>query len=146
MVEEKRDFESYLMSSLNDSLIKKSNNHLFLHIFTNRFLSLDEIKSLKFESWWIENKEKNLITVIFHLDGNPHELIIKDTKYYVKELYSCDKHKNSIITVRFESSLTKYISAGIYLLVQKLIYSVNLRFSSCVISKLLNGINFMEAS
>ena len=47
----------------------------------------------------MENKEKNMITVIFNLDGSPHELIIKDTKYYVKELYSCEKHKNTILTV-----------------------------------------------
>ncbi len=61
---------------------------------------IDEIKSLRFESWWVENKEKNMITVIFNLDGNPHEIIIKDTKYYVKELYGCEKYKNSIVTVR----------------------------------------------
>ena len=46
-----------------------------------------------------------MITVIFRLDGDPHELIIKDTKYYVKELYACDKHKNSIITVRLMSGI-----------------------------------------
>ena len=28
---------------------------------------------------------------MFRLDGQPHEIIIKDTKYYVKELYSADK-------------------------------------------------------
>jgi hypothetical protein len=39
-----------------------------------------------------------MITVIFHLDGDPHEIIIKDTKYYVKELYSCEKHKSTILT------------------------------------------------
>jgi hypothetical protein len=32
------DFETYLLSALNDSLIKKN-----------------QIKSLRFESWWIEN-------------------------------------------------------------------------------------------
>ena len=55
----------------------------------------DEIKTLRFESWWVENREKNMISIIFRLDGNPHEVIIKDTKYYVKELYSADKrHTN----------------------------------------------------
>eukprot|EP00347_Sterkiella_histriomuscorum_P018985 403343410 len=39
-----------------------------------------------------------MITVIFNLDGNPHEIIIKDTKYYVKELYGCEKFKNTIVT------------------------------------------------
>ena len=68
------DFETYLLSALNDSLIKKN-----------------QIKSLRFESWWLENGTKNKISVVFHLDGNPHEIIIKDTKYYVKELYSADK-------------------------------------------------------
>jgi hypothetical protein len=68
------DFETYLLSALNDSLIKKN-----------------QIKSLRFESWWLENGAKNMISVVFHLDGNPHEIIIKDTKYYVKELYSADK-------------------------------------------------------
>ena len=52
---------------------------------------LDQIKNLVFTSWWMENNEKNMITVVFQLDGNPHEIIIKDTKYYVKELYSADK-------------------------------------------------------
>jgi len=52
---------------------------------------VDEIKSLRFESWWVEGGTKNQISVIFKLDGNPHEVIIKDTKYYVKELYSADK-------------------------------------------------------
>lgn len=39
----------------------------------------------------MENREKNQITVIFRLDGKPHEIIIKDTKYYVKEIYSGEK-------------------------------------------------------
>ncbi len=95
MVEEKKDFETYLISSLNDSLIRKSNHKLQCHACH----SIDEIKSLRFDSWWVENKEKNMITIIYHLDGNPHEIIIKDTKYFVKEIYSCEKHKNSIITV-----------------------------------------------
>lgn len=72
------EFESYLVSALNDSLIKKN-----------------QIKNLQFTSWWIENGEKNLITVVFQLDGNPHEIIIKDTKYYVKELYSADKRNTT---------------------------------------------------
>lgn len=52
---------------------------------------LDDIKFIKFESWWIENREKNQITVIYRLDGQPHEIIIKDTKYFVKEIYSGEK-------------------------------------------------------
>ena len=47
----------------------------------------------------MEGREKNMITVIYHLDGNPHEITIKDTKYFVKEIYACEKHKNAIITV-----------------------------------------------
>jgi len=43
----------------------------------------------------VENREKNMISIIFRLDGNPHEIIIKDTKYYVKELYSADKKNTS---------------------------------------------------
>lgn len=46
------DFKSYLVGALNESLIKKN-----------------EIKQLRFESWWVENREKNHITVIFRLDG-----------------------------------------------------------------------------
>ena len=60
---------------------------------------IDEIKTLSFTSWWLENKEKNIIEIIFHIDGDPHEIIIKDTKYYVKELYSCEKHRSNILTV-----------------------------------------------
>lgn len=52
---------------------------------------IDDIKCLKFESWWIENRERNAISVIYRLDGQPHEIIIKDTKYYVKEIYSGEK-------------------------------------------------------
>ena len=46
---------------------------------------------MRFESWWIENRERNQISVIYRLDGQPHEIIIKDTKYYVKEIYSGEK-------------------------------------------------------
>lgn len=67
-------FEDYLVQALNDSLMKKN-----------------DIKCLRFESWWIENGERNQISVIFRLDGEPHEIIIKDTKYYVKEIYSGEK-------------------------------------------------------
>ena len=59
----------------------------------------DQIKNLNFTSWWIENGEKNLITVVFQLDGNPHEIIIKDTKYYVKEIYSADKRNTLQLAV-----------------------------------------------
>ena len=48
----------------------------------------------------MENGEKNLITVVFQLDGNPHEIIIKDTKYYVKEIYSADKRNTLQLAVR----------------------------------------------
>ena len=61
---------------------------------------IEDITSLRFESWWMEGREKNMITVIYRLDGNPHEITIKDTKYFVKEIYACEKHKNAIITVR----------------------------------------------
>jgi len=40
-----------------------------------------------------------MISIIFRLDGNPHEIIIKDTKYYVKELYSADKKNTSQLSV-----------------------------------------------
>jgi hypothetical protein len=40
----------------------------------------------------VENRVKNPITVIYRLDGNPHEVIIKETKYFVKELYSANKN------------------------------------------------------
>ena len=46
---------------------------------------------LRFESWWIENGERNQISIIYRLDNQPHEIIIKDTKYYVKEIYSGEK-------------------------------------------------------
>ena len=70
------------------------------------FCCLDNIKSLQFTSWWVENGEKNLITIVFRLDGNPHEIIIKDTKYYVKELYSADKRNTTQLQVS-ESPLFK---------------------------------------
>lgn len=56
---------------------------------------VDQIKSLQFTSWWVENGEKNNIIIIYRLDGQPHEIIIKDTKYYVKELYSADKRNTA---------------------------------------------------
>ncbi len=62
-------------------------------------MGVDEIKSLRFESWWVENGQKNQISVIFRLDGAPHEVIIKDTKYYVKELYSSDKRNTQQLSV-----------------------------------------------
>ena len=45
---------------------------------------------------------KNMISVIYRLDGNPHEIIIKDTKYYVKELYSADKRNTHQLQVSFK--------------------------------------------
>lgn len=63
-------------------------------------MDIDEIKSLRFESWWVENRVKNPITVIYRLDGNPHEVIIKETKYFVKELYSANKNVSSQLSVR----------------------------------------------
>ena len=77
-------FEDYLVQSLNESLGKKSKLLLSVNL-------VDDIKMLRFESWWIENGERNQISVIFRLDGQPHEIIIKDTKYYVKEIYSGEK-------------------------------------------------------
>ena len=53
---------------------------------------------MRFESWWVENREKHSISVVFRLDGQPHEIIIKDTKYYVKELYSSDKRNTQQLT------------------------------------------------
>jgi hypothetical protein len=41
-----------------------------------------------------------MISVIYKLDGSPHEVIIKDTKYYVKELYSADKRNTNQLQVR----------------------------------------------
>ena len=92
-------FEDYLVQALNDSLMKKSKYKfacLPCYILTscaklNFEFVLDDIKCLRFESWWIENGERNQISVIFRLDGEPHEIIIKDTKYYVKEIYSGEK-------------------------------------------------------
>ena len=55
----------------------------------------DQIKSLAFTTWWIENGEKSMINVEYRLDGQPHEIVIKDTKYFVKELYSSDKRNNT---------------------------------------------------
>ena len=64
-----------------------------------------------------------MISVIFHLDEDPHEVIIKDTKYYVKELYSCDKKKNEVLTVII--ILYNINSAGICLLGQRLMFLEN---------------------
>ena len=84
------DFGTYLVSALNDSLIKKSK----LLNLADGFLSLDQIKSLSFTTWWVEVGKKNLINIEYRLDGQPHEIVIKDTKYFVKELYSSDKRNN----------------------------------------------------
>ena len=74
---------------------------------------LDQIKNLNFTSWWVENGEKNLITVVFQLDGNPHEIIIKDTKYYVKEIYSADKRNTLQLAVNIvEIILTENLVLG----------------------------------
>ena len=81
-------FEDYLVQALNESLFKKSKFEFFPLILG---ILVDDIKCLRFESWWVENREKNQISVIFRLDGKPHEIIIKDTKYYVKEIYSGEK-------------------------------------------------------
>ena len=50
---------------------------------------------MQFTSWWVENGEKNNIVIVYRLDGQPHEIIIKDTKYYVKEIYSADKRNTN---------------------------------------------------
>lgn len=47
----------------------------------------------------MESAVKNPIIVLFRLDGQPHEVIIKETKYYVKELFSADKKKAEQLTV-----------------------------------------------
>ncbi len=39
--------------------------------------------------------------IVFRLDGQPHEIIIKDTKYYVKELYSADKRNTTQLAVSY---------------------------------------------
>ena len=71
----------------------------------------------------MENGEKNLITVVFQLDGNPHEIIIKDTKYYVKEIYSADKRNTLQLAVRSTGfELTFLHSAGIFLLELRLTF------------------------
>ena len=44
-----------------------------------------------------------MISVIYKLDGSPHEVIIKDTKYYVKELYSADKRNTNQLQVSNDS-------------------------------------------
>jgi hypothetical protein len=44
-----------------------------------------------------------MISVIYKLDGSPHEVIIKDTKYYVKELYSADKRNTNQLQVSFSA-------------------------------------------
>lgn len=61
------------------------------------FICVDDIKFLRFESWWIEAGERNQISVIYRLDGQPHEIIIKDTKYYVKEIYSGEKRNHGMV-------------------------------------------------
>ncbi len=72
----------------------------FLRKVSSNLVNLTEdITSLRFESWWMEGREKNMISVVYRLDGNPHEITIKDTKYFVKEIYNCEKHKSSIVTV-----------------------------------------------
>ena len=87
-------------------------------------LSIEDITSLHFDSWWVEGREKNMITVVYRLDGNPHEVTIKDTKYFVKELYACEKHKGQIITVSL--IIANLISVGTSLLEPKLTFSENL--------------------
>ena len=73
----------------------------------------------------MEGREKNMITVIYHLDGNPHEITIKDTKYFVKEIYASEKHKNAIITVSHLHVLSqpRVCSAGTYSWAARLTYS-----------------------
>lgn len=83
-----QNFEDYLVQILDESLRKKSKLNFWL---TNICVCLDDIKFIRFESWWMEGKDRNQISVIYRLDGQPHEIIIKDTKYYVKEIYSGEK-------------------------------------------------------
>lgn len=60
-----------------------------------------------------------MISIIFHLDGNPHEIIIKDTKYYVKEIYSADKRSTQQLTVS-DYLLNNSTSVGISMWAPKL--------------------------
>ena len=46
------NFSDYLVTALNQSLMKKSKLHFI-------FYFLDDIKMLKFESWWMEGGERN---------------------------------------------------------------------------------------
>jgi hypothetical protein len=72
-------------------------------------LALDDIRCLRFESWWIENRERNQISVIYRLDGEPHEIIIKDTKYYVKEIYSGEKKKQGQVIDCWDLHINSYV-------------------------------------
>ena len=65
------------MSLLHTSIVKKS-----------------DIKQLNFESWWMENKKRNSIHFSFKLNGDPHEVKIEDTKYFIKEVFKSDSAKN----------------------------------------------------
>jgi hypothetical protein len=79
---------------------------------------------LQFTSWWVENGEKNNIVIVFRLDGQPHEIIIKDTKYYVKELYSADKRNTTQLAVSIFSLSDHFVcSAGTSMLVHQSISS-----------------------
>lgn len=88
------DFTDYLISALSNSLGKKSKPNY------RQLVRVDEIRSLRFESWWVEAGTKNPITVIYRLDGQPHEIVIQQTKYYIKELFSADKKKSEPLMVR----------------------------------------------
>ena len=45
-----------------------------------------DVKQLNFESWWMENKKRNSIFFTYKLNGDPHEVKIEDTKYYLKDI------------------------------------------------------------
>ena len=50
---------------------------------------------------------------MFRLDGQPHEIIIKDTKYYVKELYSADKRNTTQLAVSQNLPLIRVLTFSV---------------------------------
>ena len=56
-------------------------------------LNKSEISCLNFESWFVESGIKHPIKIKFRLDKKPHEIIIQEKKYLLKELYICDSIK-----------------------------------------------------
>ena len=44
----------------------------------------------------MENKKRNSILFTYKLNGEPHEVKIEDTKYYIKEVYISDNAKQKV--------------------------------------------------